>query len=175
MKALGKPEAASSGPLQGWVSRCGVKQRSRRYLSGACVSRSKSLDAILALGSRGGGLFGEGAVCAEAGEDVQTGGAAARTRWGQNGQIWAVSWTHGGHGLMPRRWADRAGRGQRARVWLRHMGDETFQVEISGRCRPALLPRQELGASWSEQGPPSQGAHPPRSPPALPRRCQRKE
>lgn len=60
MKALGKPEAASSGPLQGWVSWCGVKQRSRRYLSGACVGRSKSWDAILALGSRKGVCSGRG-------------------------------------------------------------------------------------------------------------------
>lgn len=98
MKALGKLDAASSvGQLQGWVSWCGVKERSRRCLSGACVGGSKSLDVTLALGSHGGGSFG-----VEAGADVQAGGAAARIRWGQNGQIWVASWTHGGHALMPR-------------------------------------------------------------------------
>lgn len=100
MKALGKPDAA--GRLHGWVSWCGVKERCRRCLSGACVGGSKSLDVTLALGRHGGGSFGEEAVCAEAGADVQAGGAAARTRWGQNGQIWVASWTHGGHGLRPR-------------------------------------------------------------------------
>lgn len=33
-------------------------------------------------------------------------------------------------------------------------------MEVSGRCWPALPPRQELEPSWSEQGSPSQGAHP---------------
>lgn len=102
MKALGEPEAASSGQLQGWASWCGVKERSRRHLGGACVGRPKSLDVILALGSHGRGLCGEEAVCAEARAGVQAAGAAARARWEQNGQIWVVSWTHGGHGLVTR-------------------------------------------------------------------------